>query len=267
MRLQKFLSGAGVSSRRAAETMIKEGRVKVNGNTVTEMGLIVDPLHDKVQVDNRPVRPQQKKEYLLLYKPAGYLTTRDDPFGRPTVIELVKDANARVYPVGRLDMDTSGLLLLTNDGELAFRLTHPPCGTEKEYLARVQGLPTAQVLSQLERGVELEDGMTAPAKARLVKGGRPTSVVALTIREGRNRQVRRMLEAVGHTVVSLKRVRLGPLTLVGLRSGQWRRLSAREADELRRTTGTTDKDKGKTGEELPVPALSRKRQKKRILNK
>jgi 23S rRNA pseudouridine2605 synthase len=235
VRLQKFLSSAGVSSRRSAEVMIKEGRVKVNGDTVTEMGIIIDPEQDKVTVDNRPVRLSEKQEYLLLYKPEGYITTLTDPYGRPTVSELVRDAGVRVNPVGRLDMDTSGLLLLTNDGELAFRLTHPSYGTEKEYLARVHGLPSEQVLAQLESGVTLDDGVTAPAKVRLVKGGKPTSVIAITIREGRNRQVRRMLEAVGHPVASLKRVRFGTLTLTGLRAGQWRRLTTRETEELRRS--------------------------------
>ncbi len=236
MRLQKFLASAGVSSRRAAEEIIKDGRVAVNGKTVTEMGFIVDPEHDEVCLDSRPVLPAEKIVYLLLYKPEGYITTLQDPYSRPTVKELISDAGVRrIYPVGRLDMDTSGLLLLTNDGETAFRLAHPSYGVEKEYLARVQGLPAASALLQLERGVALSDGVTSPAKVRLVKGNRLNSLVALTIHEGRNRQVRRMLEAVGHPVVSLKRVRFGPLTLVGLHSGQWRYLSAREAEQLRQS--------------------------------
>ncbi len=235
MRLQKFLAAAGVSSRRAAEEIIKEGRVAVNGTTVTEMGFIVDPKHDEVRLDNRPVVPAEKTVYLLLNKPEGYITTLHDPYGRPTVNELVSDAGVRIYPVGRLDMDTSGLLLLTNDGETAFRLAHPSYGVEKEYLARVQGLPAASTLLQLGQGVALPDGVTSPAKVRLVKGNRLNSLVALTIHEGRNRQARRMLEAVGHPVVSLKRVRFGPLTLDGLRSGQWRFLSAREVEQLRQS--------------------------------
>lgn len=237
MRLQKYLSMAGVTSRRAGEQMIRDGRVKVNGITVMEMGTLVDPEKDRVEVDNRPVRPAQANTYLLLYKPEGYLTTMKDPFGRPTIRELVADAGTRVFPVGRLDMDTSGLLVLTDDGELANRLTHPSFGMEKEYLARVHGLPSMETLNQLARGVKLEDGMTAPAQVRLVKGGRPTSVVSLTIKEGRNRQVRRMMAAVGHKVVSLKRVRFGPLTLTGMKAGEWRKLTAAELAQLKRAAG------------------------------
>lgn len=239
MRLQKYLSTAGVCSRRAGEALIKEGRVKVNGNVVTEMGVTIDPDNDQVEVDNRPVRAVKKKEYILLYKPVGYVTTAKDPYDRPTVLSLVRDANVRVFPVGRLDINTSGLLLLTNDGELANRLTHPSYGVEKEYLARIHDIPTAKILNQLARGVELEDGMTAPAQVRLVKGGRPTSQVSLTIKEGRNRQVRRMLEAVGHPVVGLKRLRFGSLTLRGMKVGEWRRLSAEEIRALRQSVKVT----------------------------
>jgi 23S rRNA pseudouridine2605 synthase len=237
LRLQKFLSMAGVSSRRAGEQMIKSGRVMVNGETVTEMGKTVDPAIDRVEVDGRLVKPVSLHVYVLLYKPVGYVTTMKDEFGRSTVTELVRGAGARIFPVGRLDLDTSGLLLMTNDGELANRLTHPAFGVEKEYQARVHDIPSRQVLEALARGVMLDDGKTAPAKVRLVRSGRPTSTVALTIKEGRNRQVRRMLEAVGHPVVSLKRIRFGPLTLDGLKQGQWRRLTAAEVDELKRSAG------------------------------
>ncbi|NLM46571.1 MAG: rRNA pseudouridine synthase [Firmicutes bacterium] len=237
MRLQKYLALCGVASRRAAEEMIAAGRVRVNGKKITRMGVLVDPAADMVEVDNRPVRPAQKYEYILLYKPEGCVTTMKDPYGRPTVKDLVRDTGARVFPVGRLDRDTSGLLLLTNDGELANRLTHPSYGIEKEYLARVKDLPSRETLQRLAAGVMLADGMTAPAKVRLVKGGRPTSLLSLTLKEGRNRQVRRMLEAVNHPVVSLKRVRLGPLTLKGLRRGEWRRLTAQEVKALKQLTG------------------------------
>jgi 23S rRNA pseudouridine2605 synthase len=232
MRLQKYLSQTGICSRRAGENLIREGRVQVNGRVVTEMGFIVNPGSDSVDVDNHPVVQARTKEYFLLHKPTGYVTTLKDPYGRPTVRELIRDAGVRVYPVGRLDMDTSGLLLLTNDGELAHRLSHPSYGVEKEYLARVRDLPTSQTLEQLARGVVLDDGVTAPARVRLVRGGRPTSLVTLIIMEGRNRQVRRMLEAVGHPVVSLKRVRFGKLSLEGLAEGEWRRLNSREVAEL-----------------------------------
>jgi pseudouridine synthase len=233
MRLQKYLSTAGVCSRRAGEELIKQGRVRVNGDVVTEMGVTVDPDRDQVEVDNRPVKAVEKKEYILLYKPVGYVTTAKDPYDRPTVLHLVKDAKVHVFPVGRLDINTSGLLLLTNDGELANRLTHPSYGVEKEYLARIHDIPIAKTLNQLARGVQLEDGMTAPAQVRLVNGGRPTSQVSLAIKEGRNRQVRRMLEEVGHPVVGLKRVRFGPLTLRGMKVGEWRRLTADEIKALR----------------------------------
>ncbi|EEG78275.1 pseudouridine synthase [Dethiobacter alkaliphilus] len=237
IRLQKFLSMAGVCSRRAGEKLIESGRVTVNGSRVTAMGVTVDPENDVVEVDGRRVKVQQNNEYILLYKPVGYVTTLKDEFGRPTVKELVADIKTRVYPVGRLDLDTSGLLLLTNDGELANQLTHPSFGVEKEYLAKVHDTPKKEALEILAKGVRLDDGMTAPAKVQLVKSGRLTSVVSLIIKEGRNRQVRRMLEAVGHPVVSLKRVRFGPLTLSGLQEGRWRRLEPREIEQLRRAAG------------------------------
>ncbi|HHX75514.1 MAG TPA: rRNA pseudouridine synthase [Firmicutes bacterium] len=237
LRLQKYLALCGVASRRAAEEIIAAGRVRVNGKKVTRMGVLVDPSADRVEVDKRLVRPAGQYEYVLLYKPAGYVTTMKDPFGRPTVKDLVRDVKARVFPVGRLDLDTSGLLLLTNDGELANRLTHPSYGVEKEYLARVRDLPSGETLRRLAAGIMLDDGMTAPATVRLIKGGKPTSLLALTLKEGRNRQVRRMLEAVNHPVVSLKRVRLGQLTLKGLRPGEWRRLNAREVKALKQAAG------------------------------
>lgn len=236
MRLQKYLSQSGVASRRNSEQLIKDGRVKVNGETVTAMGVIISPETDKVEVDNRLVKTVTRHEYLLLYKPVGYLTTLKDQFGRPTVRDLLADVKHRVYPVGRLDMDTSGVLLLTNHGEMANRLTHPSFGVEKEYLARVRDLPDTQALATLANGVKLLDGMTAPATVRLVKGGRPTSIVSLIIKEGRNRQVRRMFEAVGYPVISLKRVRFGPLTLTDMQEGSWRKLTFREVDELKKVT-------------------------------
>jgi len=167
-----------------------------------------------------------------LHKPSGYLTTLRDNWGRPTVGELVRDAVVRVFPVGRLDSDTSGVLLMTNDGELAHTLMHPSFGVEKEYLAQVKGMPVISVLEQLRKGVLLEDGLTAPAKIRLVKGGSVASLVSLTIHEGRNRQVRRMLAAVGHPSLALKRVRFGSLTVTGLQPGEWRRLNEQEVASL-----------------------------------
>ncbi|MBT9141949.1 MAG: Ribosomal large subunit pseudouridine synthase B [Dehalococcoidia bacterium] len=236
MRLQKYLSQSGVASRRNSEQLIKDGRVKVNGETVSVMGIIISPETDKVEVDDRLVKTVIRHEYLLLYKPVGFVTTLKDQFGRPTIRDLLVDVKFRVYPVGRLDMDTSGILLLTNNGELANRLTHPSFGVEKEYLARVRDLPDAQALATLAKGVKLVDGMTAPATVRLVKGGRPTSIVSLTIKEGKNRQVRRMFETVGHPVVSLKRVRFGPLMLTDMQEGSSRNLTIREVAELKKVT-------------------------------
>ncbi|MBT9171912.1 MAG: Ribosomal large subunit pseudouridine synthase B [Syntrophomonadaceae bacterium] len=233
MRLQKFLAAAGICSRRAAEEMIAEGRVRVNGVIVTSAGTTVKPERDLVEVDNKRVFRLPEKVCLLLYKPTGCLTSLYDAWGRPTVGELVRDAGIRLFPVGRLDLETSGALLLTNDGELAHRLTHPSFGVPKEYLARVGGLPTPPVLQRLRTGVPLEDGITAPAKVSLVKKGRASALVSLIIHEGRNRQVRRMLAAVGHPVLSLKRVRFGPLTLTSLQPGEWRRLREDEVNALR----------------------------------
>ncbi|NLZ38800.1 MAG: rRNA pseudouridine synthase [Firmicutes bacterium] len=236
-RLQKFLAKAGVSSRRAGEKLIREGRVKVNGRIITQMGFTVDPAVDLVEVDNRPVKPVKQKEYIILHKPVGFVTTMNDPFGRPTVRDLLQGIKRRIFPVGRLDLNSSGLLVMTNDGELANRLMHPSFGVEKEYLVRVDGLPGPEALEKLAKGVLLDDGLTMPAKVRLIKAGRPTSVLSLVLKEGRNRQVRRMLEAVNHPVLSLKRIRFGPLTLKGLKSGQWRRLTAAEVKALKKEVG------------------------------
>ena len=204
-RLQKVLARVGIGSRRVCEDLIAEGRVLVDGEMAV-LGRRVDPETALIEVDGAPVGVRPDLVHYVLNKPAGVVTTADDPQGRPTVVGLVPD-EPRVFPVGRLDVDTEGLLLLTNDGELAHRLTHPSYGVEKEYVAEVEGLPTRAVLRRLREGVELDDGPTAPARATLVD----PSVVRLTIHEGRNRQVRRMCEAVGHSVVRLVRTRIGPL--------------------------------------------------------
>jgi 23S rRNA pseudouridine2605 synthase len=225
MRLNAFLARAGVASRRKADELIKAGRVTVNGepgrlNTFVES-------RDRVEVDGRPVA-KQRLSYLLLHKPSGVVTTASDPQGRPTVVELVPP-EPRVVPVGRLDADTTGALLLTNDGDLAHRLAHPRYGVEKTYAATVEGAPSDGALRALETGIELDDGVTAPAKARRLR----RNVVELTIHEGRNRQVRRMLEAVGHPVLRLHRSRYAGLTVEGLEPGAWRELEPREVDRLR----------------------------------
>jgi 23S rRNA pseudouridine2605 synthase len=229
MRLAKFLAHAGVASRRAAEGLIADGRVSVAGEVVTDPALAVDESSD-VSVDGRPVRPEPREVYAL-NKPRGVVSTARDTHGRPTVVELVP-SRRRLYPVGRLDADTTGLILLTNDGELAERLTHPRYGVEKVYRARVQpARVTPAALQALREGVELEDGRTAPARARQPSAG----VLEIAVREGRKRQVRRMIEAVGHRVQELERVAFGPLGLRGLERGQSRRLKDVEVERLRRS--------------------------------
>jgi len=224
VRLNAYLARAGVASRRRADELIKAGRVLVNGEP-GQLNTFV-AARDRVEVDGRRVTAQ-RLAYLLLHKPAGVVTTARDPEGRRTVVDLVP-RDPRVVPVGRLDVDTTGALLLTNDGPLAHRLAHPRYGVEKVYEARVEGDPGGAVLQQLRDGVELEDGRSAPALARRLGAGR----VELTIHEGRNRQVRRMLEAVGHPVVHLHRSAYAGLTLEGLEPGEWRELSAAEVAAL-----------------------------------
>jgi len=236
-RLQKVLARSGFGSRRVCEDIIAAGRVRVNGERA-ELGRRVDPDADLVEVDGVPVGVAAGLVYFLLNKPVGVVTTADDPQGRPTVVELVPD-DPRVFPVGRLDVDTEGLLLLTNDGTLTHRLTHPSFGVEKEYLASVQGRPTRGELRRLREGVELDDGPTAPAQVSLVA----PSLVRITIHEGRNRQVRRMCEAIGHPVDRLVRHRIGPLTDKKLRPGQWRELTQDEVRALERATGATTADR------------------------
>jgi 23S rRNA pseudouridine2605 synthase len=223
-RLQKILARAGLGSRRAAEALIAAGRVRVNGEVAT-LGDRADPETDRIEVDGAVVGVRPGLVHYLLNKPAGVVTTASDPQGRPTVVGLVP-AEPRVFPVGRLDADTEGLLLLTNDGELAHRLTHPSFGIDKEYLAEVDGRPTRGALRRLREGVDLEDGRTAPARVSVV-GDR---LLRITIHEGRNRQVRRMCDAVGHPVRRLVRVRVGPIADRRLAPGEWRAL---EQDEVR----------------------------------
>lgn len=225
-RLQKVLARAGFGSRRACEDLIDDGRVAVNGE-VAVLGRRVDPTTDKVTVDGIPVSIREGLVYYLLNKPRGVVTTASDPQGRPTVIDLVP-LEPRVFPVGRLDADSEGLLLLTNDGELAHRLIHPSSGVEKEYLVLVEGTPTPGAIRQLRQGIQLDDGLTAPAKATAV----PPNAIKLVIHEGRKRQVRRMCAAVGHPVVRLVRTRIGPLTDPSLKPRQWRPLTQAEVRSL-----------------------------------
>jgi 23S rRNA pseudouridine2605 synthase len=228
MRLNAYLARAGIASRRKADELIKAGRVLVNGEP-GQLNTFVQS-RDAVEVDGRKIA-KQRLAHLLLHKPGGVVTTASDPQGRKTVVDLVPN-EPHVVPVGRLDADTTGALLMTNDGPLAHRLAHPRYGVEKTYIAEVNGAPSKQALHALEHGVDLEDGRSAPAKARLLA----PNIVELTIHEGRNRQVKRMFDAVGHPVQRLHRSAYAGLTLEGLEPGQWRELEPSEVERLRRSS-------------------------------
>jgi len=246
IRLQKILSQAGVASRRAAEKLIADGRVSVNGRTILEMGVKADPAADDIRVDGRRVRAASRLRYILLNKPKGYVTTRADPQRRRTVMDLLGGVREYVYPVGRLDYDSEGLLLLTNDGDLAARLTHPRHGVERTYEARVAGTPDEDSLSRLRKGIPLDGHRTLPATVVLVPSRRrdADAVLLITIREGRNRQVRRMCEAVGHPVQTLRRTKFGSVSDRGMKPGEWRELKNDEVAALKKAAAVTvDKPK------------------------
>ncbi|WP_003543809.1 pseudouridine synthase [Desulfotomaculum nigrificans] len=231
-RLQKVLARAGIASRRRCEELIVAGKVKVNGKAVTALGTKVDAAKDKIEVNGQPVTASQPKVYFMLNKPRGYVTTLHDERGRKTVIDLLEGIEQRVYPVGRLDYDSEGLLLLTNDGELTNALTHPKHKVPKTYLVRVEGVPEPAKLKAMARGLVLADGPTAPAQVRLAGVRDNRALLEITIHEGRNRQVRRMCEHIGHPVLRLKRIRVGPLVLEGLKPGQFRPLTEVELKKL-----------------------------------
>lgn len=235
-RLNRFLARAGVVSRRTADDLIARGEVLVNGKRPPTNGCLIDPAHDVVTLSGREIEPPAEHEYLVINKPPGVLVTSRDPQGRPTYLELLP-VRRRLFSAGRLDMDTRGLLLVTDDGELANRLAHPRRKIAKEYVAEVEGVPSESTLRRLREGVELEDGRTLPAEAELVEARGRRVHIRIVLREGRNRQVRRMLEAVGHPVHDLRRTGFGPLRLGRLKEGAWRRVRSGELAALRKAAG------------------------------
>ncbi|WP_412990261.1 pseudouridine synthase [Pediococcus siamensis] len=232
-RLQKVMAEAGVASRRKSETLITTGRVKVNGEVVKTLGTKVDET-DEIEVNGVPLQ-REKLVYLLFYKPRGVISSVSDEKKRKTVMSYFPDVRQRIYPVGRLDYDTSGILLMTNDGQLANRLTHPKFKFEKTYVAKVEGIPTNKQLEDLRHGVKIDKKLTAPAKTKILSSDlqKKTAIVEITIHEGRNHQVKKMFEKIGHPVNKLKREKYGFLTLEGLQSGEWRELRPNEINRLK----------------------------------
>ncbi len=249
MRLQKFLAHAGVCSRRAAEELIRQGRVRVDGATVREMGIRVEPGKHLVEVDGRLIAGCEKHIYLVLNKPRGVLCTLKDTHGRKTVIDLVGDTGARIYPVGRLDMDSEGLLLLTNDGALAQRLLHPSHHVSKKYLVTVKGRPSKKDLALLENGIEINGRLTQPCSMKLAGTRKHSSIIEVTLYQGMKRQIRLMMESISHPVTRLKRIEMGPIKLGGLAPGSFRELDSEEVSALRRAAGMT-RFQGGTSEKM-----------------
>jgi pseudouridine synthase len=234
MRLSKAIARSGVASRRKADELVREGQVTINGKIVTEPGIFLDPHENHIKVDGKLLRFPQQFTYLLMNKPKGVVTTLNDPKGRLTVKDLLKGVKERVVPVGRLDYNTEGLLLLSNDGELIHRLLHPRFGVERTYLVKVKGIPEEIDLERIRKGVRLERGVRAQARVKFYRLLKANAWLEVAIREGRNREVRRLCEAIGHPVLSLKRIRFGPLTIDGLSVGEYRPLTLREVRRLKR---------------------------------
>ncbi len=262
-RLQKIISAAGVTSRRAAEELISEGRVRLNGKVVTELGTKADASRDHIKVDGKLINPRQQPTYIMLNKPAGFVTTMSDPEGRPTVQDLLKGVRTRVYPVGRLDFNTEGLLLLTNDGDFAHLITHPKHEFPKTYLAKVKGVLDDRQIEMLEKGMFLQDGKTAPAKVKKIRKEEMNSWVEITIYEGRKRQVRRMFDHVGRSVIKLKRTMTGGLSLGDLPEGRFRHLTPDEVRALKETARKADDGSPRTGV-YEAEVMARKQNKPRI---
>jgi pseudouridine synthase len=252
-RLQKFLSSAGVASRRQAEKLMLEGRVTVNGKAAMEPGIKVDSAKDHVKVDGKLVQTE-RPTYILLNKPKGTICTMDDPEGRPKVVDLIRGVRARVFPVGRLDFDTTGALLLTNDGELANQLMHPAHKFPKTYVAKVKGVPSTEHLMKLQKGIFIDGKRSAPAEAKILAVKEKNSLLQLVLREGRNKQVKRMCQAIGHVVLRLDRPAYGFLSVEGMQSGEWRHLSEPEVERLKH-----DVEKSGPRSSAPMPRQPRAR--------
>ena len=236
-RLQKYLAGAGIASRRKCEELILQRQVRVNNSVVTKLGTKVDPQKDIVEVKGKLIKYKEKKQYsyILLNKPKGYLTSLSDPFGRPTVLDLLKGVKERVYPVGRLDFNSEGILILTNDGELAYALTHPAKEVEKVYIVKVKGIPTPEKLKILSKGVVLENNYRiSPCNIYLLKISNGNAILKIKIREGKKRQIRKMAEYIGHFVLKLRRTQLGPISLKGVKPGEYRYLNKEEIKSLKK---------------------------------
>ena len=238
MRLNKFIALCGVASRRKADELIESGKVEVNGQVIKEMGFNVDEHKHIVKVNGKIIKPQEEKIYILLNKPEGYVTTVKDQFNRKNVIDLINGVKERIYPIGRLDYETSGLLILTNDGDLTYKLTHPKHEIDKTYIARVRGIPNSYKIKEFEKGLKIEDYITAPAKFKVLESNKDKnySICEIKIHEGRNRQVRKMCKEIGHPVYHLQRVSMGKIKLSNLEKGKWRYLNKEELDYLKSLT-------------------------------
>lgn len=230
-RLQKYMAACGVASRRKSEEIIGEGRVRVNGEVVNSV-IMIDPDRDRVEVDGKIIKREERKVYIMLNKPTGIITSSKDQFDRKTVIDII-DVEERVFPVGRLDFDTSGLIILTNDGDVAYKMTHPSHEIDKVYVAEVHGVPTLEEMEWFRRGLKIEDYTTSPAEIRILKENESRSTLEIKIHEGRNRQVRKMCDRIGHPVISLKRIKVGRIYLGDLAEGEWRYLYEEEVNYLK----------------------------------
>lgn len=241
IRLNKFLSQSGIASRREADGLIEAGRVKVNGKVVLTLGTKINAVEDRIEVDGRVIKPAAGKVYIVVNKPVGYLVTRKDPFARSTVMELLPELSTRLYPVGRLDYDSQGILLLTNDGELCNRLLHPRYKIKKMYMVKVKGKPGVADLKKLQKGIYLDNKKTSPAKIIKLRESLRGTLLRVELHEGRKREIRRMFAYIGHEVQALKRISFAGIALGKLKSGQWRYLSSREVTSLKKKTGLESK--------------------------